>query len=105
MSDRNLVAAIREGNFAQALSVWEGERLEEELAEQIWQGEARLKGTLNRATTSLLPLDEVGELEPGVYVLRASVPGEDPYDVTPASQWFLVSDLGVTTLSGTDGCT
>src|SRR5690606_16601006 len=42
-------------------------------------------------------------LEPGVYVLRASVPGTDPYDVVPATQWFLVSDLGVTSLAGADG--
>ncbi len=103
VSDRNLVAAIREQGFAQALSVWEGERFEDELAEVVWQGDASLDGALNRATTSLLPLDEVGPLAPGVYLLRASVPGIDPYDVAPASQWFLISDLGVTTLAGSDG--
>ncbi len=103
VSDRNLVAAIREGNFAQALNVWEGERFEALLAEPVWQGEARLEGHLNRATTSRLPLTEVGALEPGVYVLRASVPGTEPFEVAPATQWFMVSDLGVTTLAGTDG--
>jgi alpha-2-macroglobulin len=103
VSDRNLVAAIREGQFAQALGYWEGERFESLLAEPVWQGEARLDGQLNRATTSRLPLDEVGPLEPGVYVLRASVPGAEPFTTPPATQWFLVSDLGVTTLAGTDG--
>ena len=103
VSDRNLVTAIREGNFAQALNYWEGERFEELLAEPVWHGEARLDGQLNRATTSRLPLDEVGVLEPGVYVLRASVPATEPWEVAPATQWFMVSDLGVTTLSGTDG--
>ncbi len=103
VSDRNLVTAIKQGDFLQALGVWEGERFEELLAEVVWEGEAVLEGTLNRATTSRLPLDEVGTLEPGVYVLRATVPSTDPYDVAPATQWFMVSDLGVTTLSGTDG--
>lgn len=103
VSDRNLVNAIREGAFAQALSAWEGERFEELLAEPVWQGEAQLEGTLNQATTSRLPLDEVGALEPGVYVLRANVPDTAPRDVPPATQWFMVSDLGVTTLSGRDG--
>jgi len=103
VSDRNLVNAIREGNFAQALSAWEGERFEALLAEPVWEGQARLAGTLNAATTSRLPLDDLGALEPGVYVLRASVPDADPWDVPPATQWFLVSDLGVTTLSGADG--
>jgi len=103
VSDRNLVNAIREGNFAQALSAWEGERFESLLAEPVWQGEARVAGTLNVATTSRLPLDDLGALDPGVYVLRATVPDTDPWDVPPATQWFLVSDLGVTTLSGADG--
>jgi uncharacterized protein YfaS (alpha-2-macroglobulin family) len=103
VSDRNLVAAIREGSFAQALSAWEGERFEALLAEPVWQGTARLDGALNVATTSRLPLDEVGPLEPGAYVLRATVPGTDPYEVAPATQWFMVSDLGVTALSGSDG--
>jgi len=103
VSDRNLVNAIRQGDFAEALSSWEAERVESLLAEPVWQGEARLAGTLNVATTSRLPLDDVGDLEPGVYLLRATVPDTDPWDVPPATQWFLVSDLGVTTLSGTDG--
>ncbi|HRN18582.1 MAG TPA: hypothetical protein PLU66_05790, partial [Trueperaceae bacterium] len=103
VSDRNLVTAIKQGDFLQALGAWEGERFEQLLAEVVWEGEAILEGSLNQETTSRLPLDEVGTLEPGVYVLRASVPGADPYDVAPATQWFMVSDLGVTTLSGTDG--
>lgn len=103
VSDRNVVTAIRRGDFLQALSVWEGDRFEDLLTEPVWEGEAFLEGTLNRTTTSRLPLDEVGALAPGVYVLRASVPGADPYQVVPATQWFLVSDLGVTTLVGSSG--
>ena len=102
VTDRNLVAAIREGSFLRSLGPWEGARFEDLLTEPVWEGEATLAGELNRTTTSRLPLDEVGALDPGIYVLRASVPGASPYDVAPAMQWFLVSDLGVTTLSGTD---
>ncbi|MCC6309711.1 MAG: alpha-2-macroglobulin family protein [Trueperaceae bacterium] len=103
VSDRNVVTAIRQGSFLQALSAWDGARFEDLLTEPVWDGEAQLIGDLNNTTTSLLPLDDVGALAPGVYVLRASVPGADPYDTPPATQWFLVSDLGVTTLAGTDG--
>lgn len=103
ISDRNLVATIRDGNFAQALDMWEGERLTEDLAEQIWQGSATLSGTLNRETRSRLPLAEAGTLQPGAYLLQAAVPGRDPYQTAPASQWFMVSDLGVSSLSGSDG--
>ncbi|MDD7969599.1 alpha-2-macroglobulin family protein [Roseinatronobacter alkalisoli] len=103
VSDRNLVAAIRQGNFAQALSQWEGERFENLLAEPVWDGVADLEGVLNRTATSRLPLDDVGPLSAGVYVLRAAVPGTDPYDVPAAMQWFMVSDLGVTSYQGSDG--
>ncbi len=103
VSDRNLVTSIRDGSFLESLGIWEGDRFESTLAERIWQGAARLDGALNVATDSLLPLDAAGDLEPGVYVLRAAVTGADPYDVPPAMQWFIISDLGVTTLSGSDG--
>src|SRR6056297_859646 len=101
--ERNLATAIRDGSFVQPLAAWEAERFEELFAEPVWQGEAQVEGTLNRATPSRLPLEEVGELETGVYVLRAAVPDSDPFEVAPATQWFVVSDLGVTTLAGTDG--
>ena len=103
VSDRNLVTAIRQGNFAAAMSQWDAERFEQMLAEPLWEGQAELSGTLNRATTSRLPLEGIGALDPGVYVLRAAVPGADPWDVPPATQWFMVSDLGLTTLAGNDG--
>ncbi|WP_245963958.1 alpha-2-macroglobulin family protein [Roseinatronobacter ekhonensis] len=103
VSDRNLVATIRDGNFAQALSAWEGERVTNDLAELIWQGTATLDGALNRETRSRLPLAEAGALAPGAYLLQAAVPDTDPYATPPASQWFMVSDLGMTSLSGRDG--
>ncbi|MDF1524456.1 MAG: PAN domain-containing protein, partial [Trueperaceae bacterium] len=102
VTDRNLVAAIREGSFLRSLGPWEGARFEDLLTELVWEGEASLAGDLNRTTTSRLPLDEVGPLDPGIYVLRANVAGADPYEAPPAMQWFLVSDLGVTALSGND---
>lgn len=103
VSDRNLVATIRDGNFAQALSAWEGERVTNDLAERIWQGTATLDGALNRETRTRLPLAEAGALAPGAYLLQAAVPDTDPYATPPASQWFMVSDLGMTSLSGRDG--
>ena len=39
----------------------------------------------------------------GIYALRASVPGKPAWQVPAGWQWFAVSDLGVTTLSGVDG--
>ena len=103
VSDRNLVTAIRQGDFARSLGEWDGRRFEDLLAEPVWTGTARVEGALNRTATSRLPLEEAGPLDPGVYVLRAAVPGTDGYDVAPAMQWFMISDLGVSTLKGNDG--
>jgi alpha-2-macroglobulin len=103
ISDRNLVAAIRAGQFAQAIAQWEQARFEAELTEVVWEGTAELAGDLNRATQSLLPLDAVGPLDPGIYALRASIPDREDYDSPAAIQWFLVSDLGLSTFSGNDG--
>ena len=40
---------------------------------------------------------------PGLYVLSAAIPDADPYDTPPATQWFILSDLGISTWDGTDG--
>jgi len=37
------------------------------------------------------------------YALSARIPGADPYEDAGATQWFVLSDLGLSTMSGTDG--
>lgn len=105
VSDRNLIRAMQADLFAQPVPYWREEVLTEEVAEEIWRGTADAEVVLNRGVTTRLPLAEMagGALEPGVYVLRAAVPGASDWESPPAHQWFLVSDLGVTTMSGVDG--
>lgn len=103
VDDRNLVSALRDDSFAEPQPYWSLDRMEARLTEPLWRGTAEVSGTLNEVATTRLPLDAVGALEPGVYVLRAEVPGTDSYEVVPAVQWFMVSDLGISTLSGNDG--
>jgi uncharacterized protein YfaS (alpha-2-macroglobulin family) len=104
VSDRNLVAAMREGLFARPLAAWQEEILTEGIAEELWRGSAEVATELNRDVTSRLPVAEIaGPMPPGVYVLRAAIPGTQPWDTASASQWFVVSDLGLTTLWGADG--
>ena len=61
----------------------------------------------NADVTTAFPLDQaVGELKPGVYVMVAQ-PQEtknldDDFEAL-ATQWFIVSDLGLTAFSGNDG--
>ncbi|AOZ70357.1 PAN domain-containing protein [Rhodobacter xanthinilyticus] len=106
VSDRNLVAAMRRDYFARSLDTWAAEDLSDSLAEEVWSGTADVAMEVNRDVLTRLPVQEVtGPLGAGVYVLQASVPGQDPYDHPPAAQWFVISDLGMTSFAGVDGLT
>ncbi|RWR30225.1 alpha-2-macroglobulin family protein [Sinirhodobacter populi] len=106
VSDRNLVAAMRADYFATALDRWDQDDFSDRMAEEVWKGSADVGMEMNREVTTRLPVQEVtGTLGAGVYALIARIPGEDSYDNPPAMQWFVVSDLGMTSFSGTDGLT
>lgn len=104
VSDRNLVAAMREGYFARSLDAWSLDYFNAQMAEQVWQGTAEVGMEVNREIVTRLPVQEVtGPLGPGVYVLTAAIAGADNYENPPAAQWFVISDLAMSTFSGTDG--
>ncbi|MFY0615891.1 alpha-2-macroglobulin family protein [Shimia sp.] len=104
VNDRNLLRAIQDSYFGQPLSYWQIDDFAQDVAETIWTGSGQVENTLNQTMTTRLPMAEIVQGQPaGVYSLTADVPGADKYDETSATQWFLLSDVGVTTLSGTDG--
>ena len=104
VSDRNLVRAIRESYFGRPLATYEDEQFAADLAQEVWSGQGEVRNDLNTDMTTRLPMAEPLEGQPpGIYVLSAAVPGRDPYDNPAASQWFVLSDLGLTTWSGVDG--
>ncbi len=104
MSDRNLVEAFRQRYFASPLSPWEVEELSDNLATEVWRGTGELQSALNREITTLLPMGgAIAGQPPGIYMLQAGLPGRDPWDNPPASQWFVISDIGLATMLGADG--
>ena len=79
------------------------------LKASMFDGKLRFKlpvtTTLNQDVTTAFPVDQaLGDLQPGVYVMTAAPkgPGSDD-DNSLATQWFIVSDLGLTAFSGNDG--
>ena len=71
----------------------------------MWTGELATEQTLNADVTTAFPVDQaVGNLAPGVYVMVAEPAGPkaDSYEGL-ATQWFVVSDLGLTSYFGNDG--
>ena len=104
VSDRNLLRAVQDGYFGRPLSHWQDETFAAEIAQEVWTGTAEVATQLNRDMTARLPMGEAIAGQPaGIYALTARVPGVEPYDDPGATQWFVLSDLGISTLSGTDG--
>ena len=72
---------------------------------KVWEGELAVEPTLNADITTAFPIDQtVGTLQPGVYVMAAEpAKTKDAEHEDRATQWFIVSDLGLAAFSGSDG--
>ncbi len=105
VSDRNLVAAFREDFIGRPLDYWTAEYFTSQYAAEVWHGEADTAQTeTNRDVTTRLPLDTVlRDLGPGIYALQAAVKNADTDRIPSATQWFVISDIGFTTMQGADG--
>ena len=105
IGDRNLVGALESGDFQRQLQSYELEQIKSRSGEKIFTGSMDVPQKLNEEITTALPVtDAVGTLKPGVYVMIAkpSQKSREDYN-TEATQWFIVSDLGLTAFSGDDG--
>src|SRR5437879_9561130 len=105
IGDRNLINTVIDSDFQRALSKYELSSLGDERGVKVWSGELATATTLNQDVTTAFPVDQaLGDLQSGVYVMTAAAkgPGSDD-DGSLATQWFIVSDLGLTAFSGNDG--
>jgi uncharacterized protein YfaS (alpha-2-macroglobulin family) len=105
VSDRNLIETVLGNEFQRALDKYDLERLADSRGIKVWKGELAVEQTLNAEVTTAFPIDQaVGDLQPGVYVMTAEAAGA-PSDRSEslATQWFIVSDLGLSAYSGSDG--
>ncbi|MEM8662589.1 MAG: MG2 domain-containing protein, partial [Pseudomonadota bacterium] len=100
VTDRNLTDTIRRGQFKSQLWRWDARHISEQQGVSVWTGTMPVESRTNEEVRTLVPVGEViGERQPGVYVLTAR-PLELPnQNQTVATQWFVVSDLGLSTYS------
>jgi uncharacterized protein YfaS (alpha-2-macroglobulin family) len=108
IGDRSIAQALQSGDFQKQMPAYELNALKEKKGARIYDGEMTVAARLNEDVTTAFPVAEaVPRLEPGVYVLTAfaTAKKEDAYSVThrPATQWFIISDLGLTAINGDDG--
>lgn len=111
INDRNLINELYEGRFLNNLEEYDRERIAEQSGAEIWTGEMDVTRERNKRVVTAFPLDEVvPETEPGIYILMArnAADEQDPEDYNwrwqpQATQWLVVSDLGLTTFAGANG--
>lgn len=104
VSDRNVVRSLQQDYFGRPLADWQIREFSRELAEEVWTGTGEVAQELNRDVTTRLPMGAaLTGLGPGLYALEAR-PANVPDEIgTAATQWFLVSDLGLSAMTGADG--
>ena len=105
VGDRNLVDTVLGGQFQRNLYHYEALELGNSRGVKVWNGELAVEEKLNTEVTTAFPVAEaVGNLSPGVYAMTAVAKGNlgEDYDQV-ATQWFIVSDLGLTAYTTHDG--
>jgi uncharacterized protein YfaS (alpha-2-macroglobulin family) len=105
IGDRNLAQSLQNGDLSRQLSVWDVETIQSRNGEKIYAGELPVASKLNADVTTAVPVgDAVGTLKPGAYVMVAKpLHKQGANENSVATQWFIVSDLGLTAFSGADG--
>jgi uncharacterized protein YfaS (alpha-2-macroglobulin family) len=100
---RNLRTVAQRNMLDKALDGYDEREIASELGVPVWEGVGEIKSKLNKDVTTALPIgDAITKFEPGVYVMTARRAGSQDW-IDAATQWFIVTDLGLTTLSGSDG--
>lgn len=104
VGDRNLVGSLLDGQFQSDLGTYETEQLRNRFGAEVWKGKVDITTKLNKDITTAVPIGKVlPEMKPGLYVVRAW-PSNSKYGSSRGStQWFIISDIGLSTLKAQNG--
>ena len=105
IGDRAIAAAVRDNVFGGSLDQYSAKDVANSSGQQVWQGQVDLtQGAPNADMVTAIAVGQVvPNMQPGAYVITARVTGAPDSDDTLATQWFIATDLGLTTVSGDDG--
>lgn len=114
ITEGNLVGAVMGrwigGSLGRDIDTYDISRIVGSLGELEWQGAIAVKGVRNRKTVTAVPVDTLmPERKPGVYLLVATDRLVELEEIEEwplsryATQWLVVSDIGLTTVRGADG--
>ena len=107
IGDRGLVPELGRGEGMRALNTWSLEQIRDRSGARVYQGTLDVATKLNQEVTTAVPVGEaVGTLKPGVYALIAKPEkggASEEGGGELATQWFIISDLGLTAFSAENG--
>ncbi len=104
IGDRNLIDTLAGYDFQSNISDYQAEAITSRRGAKVWSGELAVEQKLNTEVTTAFPVDKaIGALAAGVYVMTAQPKEAVASNDDLATQWFIVSDLGLTAYSGHDG--
>ena len=105
VGDRGLVSALADGDLQRQLSSYDIETIRNKTGARVYSGVLEVTAKLNADVTTAVPVsDAVGPLQPGVYAMIAKPEiGKRDEGEGHATQWFVVSDLGLTAMTGDTG--
>lgn len=105
INDRNLIEQMNNQRISSTLDGYDIEGIAERHGELIWQGEMAVTSTLNEEVTTAVPMDQaLVSTAPGIYIVTATDAANEPNRWrSQATQWLVVSDLGLSTFQGDDG--
>ena len=103
INDRSLAQLVRGSRFLSQLEDWQLSDLTETMGSPVWEGSMEITPEKNREVVTAIPIDEaLPDRKPGVYLMTAAATTLDLNDYpSVASQWFVISDIGLTTFSST----
>ncbi len=109
IGDRNLAPTLGSDDFLNQLYPYKLDTIASSTGAKVWSGSLDVEQRLNEDVTTAFPvLEAVGKMEPGVYVMQAAPHSDidtDEHSGPKPTQWFVVSDLGLTAFSGENGVT
>lgn len=107
IGDRSLASLMSGSQFLRQLDGYDIGSIADTSGELVWEGAIELTSELNKETVTSFPVSEaLPKREPGVYVLTAIPQGDQSESWNAkATQWFVVSDIGLATFAGEDGLT
>jgi uncharacterized protein YfaS (alpha-2-macroglobulin family) len=108
LPERAVVDQLRSGDFANQLYAYKADQMGQDFGVEIWSGTLDVTVDLNNEVITAIPLSDIedGLTDPGLYVLVAQPQGADTESWGPrATQWMIVSDIGLSGIEGSHGLT